>query len=132
MEAKEQNETLRGELKCHSMYIYPSKEAGKDLSVTVLVYDKDLEDYALGYYDFQKKKWIVGSVVQMELICWCYVPLLHHLSIFNFTPMLTEPKIPQFKIDYQELFNHMHDEHGLKLLESEMNEIIHIVNKMQK
>jgi len=34
-------------------------------------------------------------------------------------------------MDYQELFNHMHDEHDLILLESEMQEIIHIVNKMQ-
>ena len=46
--------------------------------------------------------------------------------------VVTEPKIPEFKSDYQELFNHMHDEHGLILLESEMDEIIHIVNKIQK
>ncbi|OPC36153.1 hypothetical protein [Elizabethkingia miricola] len=42
------------------------------------------------------------------------------------------PEIPEFQSHYQELFNHMHNEHGLILLESEMNEIIHIVNKMQK
>lgn len=41
-------------------------------------------------------------------------------------------KIPEFKSNYQELFDHMHDEHGLILLESEMDEIIHIINKMQK
>lgn len=34
-------------------------------------------------------------------------------------------------MDYQELFNHMHDEHNLILLESEMQEIINIVNKIQ-
>lgn len=33
--------------------------------------------------------------------------------------------------EYQELFNHLQDEHGLILLESEMSEIIHIVNKMK-
>lgn len=32
---------------------------------------------------------------------------------------------------YQELFNHLSNEHGLILLESEMSEIIHIVNKMK-
>jgi hypothetical protein len=32
---------------------------------------------------------------------------------------------------YQPLFDHMHDEHGLILLDSEMQEIIHIVNKIQ-
>lgn len=35
-------------------------------------------------------------------------------------------------MDYQELFNHMCDEHDLILLESEMQEIINIVNKMQE
>lgn len=33
--------------------------------------------------------------------------------------------------DYQELFNHLHNEHGLILLESQMQDIIHIVNKMK-
>lgn len=35
-------------------------------------------------------------------------------------------------MNYQELFNYMHDEHDLILLESEMQEIINIVNKMQE
>lgn len=34
-------------------------------------------------------------------------------------------------MDYQELFNHMHNEHDVILLESEMQEIVNIVNKMQ-
>lgn len=34
-------------------------------------------------------------------------------------------------MNYQELFNHMIDEHDLILLEEEMQEIIYIVNKMQ-
>lgn len=46
--------------------------------------------------------------------------------------LVAKSKIPEFKSNYQELFNHMHDEHGLILLESEMDEIIHIVNKIQK
>lgn len=33
---------------------------------------------------------------------------------------------------YQELFNHISGEHGLILLDSEMQEIIHIVNKIGK
>ncbi|OPB98933.1 hypothetical protein BAS10_04495 [Elizabethkingia meningoseptica] len=41
------------------------------------------------------------------------------------------PEIPEFKSHYQELFNHMHSQHGLTLIESEMDEIIHIVKKMQ-
>ncbi|WP_027381861.1 hypothetical protein [Epilithonimonas caeni] len=32
---------------------------------------------------------------------------------------------------YQELHDHMFEEHGLILLESQMQDIIHIVNKMQ-
>ncbi|MCT3943887.1 hypothetical protein HZQ28_01175 [Elizabethkingia anophelis] len=42
------------------------------------------------------------------------------------------PEIPEFKSNYQELFNHLHSEHGLILLESEMYEIIRIVNNIQK
>lgn len=41
------------------------------------------------------------------------------------------PEIPEFQSNYQELFSHMHSQHGLILIESEMDEIIHIVNKMQ-
>lgn len=33
--------------------------------------------------------------------------------------------------DYQELFNHLCDEHDLIVLESQMQDIINIVNKMQ-
>lgn len=40
------------------------------------------------------------------------------------------PEIPEFQSHYQELFNHMHSQHGLILIESEMDEIIHIVNKI--
>lgn len=34
--------------------------------------------------------------------------------------------------DYQELFDHLHNEHGLTLLESEMSEIVHIVKNLDK
>lgn len=35
-------------------------------------------------------------------------------------------------MNYDKLFTHMQDEHGLMLLESEMQEIINIVNEMQQ
>lgn len=34
-------------------------------------------------------------------------------------------------MDYQKLFEHMAEQHGLTLLESEMQEIIRIVNEME-
>lgn len=34
-------------------------------------------------------------------------------------------------MDYQPLFNYLHKQHNLILLEQEMQEICHIVNKMQ-
>lgn len=40
-------------------------------------------------------------------------------------------KFIEFNTDYQELFNHLNEQHGLILLESEMQEIIKIVKKIQ-
>ncbi|MDX8563477.1 hypothetical protein OZ664_05645 [Elizabethkingia sp. HX WHF] len=42
------------------------------------------------------------------------------------------PEIPEFKSHYQGLFNYLHNELGLILLEEEKDEIICIVNKIQK
>lgn len=50
------------------------KVAEENLSEMVLVYDEDLEDCDLGYYDFDEELWSVMGGFSMRLKCWCYLP----------------------------------------------------------
>jgi len=70
--------------------------------------------YRIGYF---KNK---SEVIDLDNLKWHEA----YKSIQDPTP----EKIPDYYpgSDYQELFNHMSEEHGLTLLESEMDEIIHI------
>lgn len=68
----------------------PPQVGGEDFSETVLVYDKDLEDFDLGFYNYDTQKWDVFGGFQMNLICWSYVPLPHNLQISDFKPYLTD------------------------------------------
>ncbi|MDV3882963.1 hypothetical protein CMU04_06480 [Elizabethkingia anophelis] len=74
----------------YPMQEMPDKIKGENHSKTVLVYDKDLEDFDLGYYDFGSKKWVVFGDFQMDLICWCYAPIPHPILISGFTSVLTD------------------------------------------
>lgn len=56
-----------------------------------------------------------------------YINRINDAGVLHwFEPVYKEESI------YQPLFNHLHEEHNLILLESEMQEIINIVNSMQK
>ena len=69
---------------------FPPQVEGEDFSETVLVYDTDLEDFDLGFYNFDTKKWDVMGGFQMDLICWSEIPLPHKLVVSDFKTYLTD------------------------------------------
>ena len=81
---------MKGELKCNPMNVFPSQVEGEYFSKTVLVYDKDLDDVDLGFYNFDTKKWDVMGGFQMDLICWSEIPLPHKLVVSDFKTYLTD------------------------------------------
>lgn len=81
---------IKGELKCYPMNEFPTQVEGEHFSKTVLVYDSDLEDLDLGFYNFDTQKWDVMGGFQMELICWSYIPTPHDLQVSDFKPYLTD------------------------------------------
>lgn len=81
---------MKGELKFYTMNEFPSQVEGEHFSKTVLVYDKDLDDVDLGFYNFDTQKWDVLGGFQMDLICWSYVPMPHELQVTNYQSYLTE------------------------------------------
>lgn len=81
---------MKGELKFYPMNEFPSQVEGEHFSKTVLVYDKDLDDVDLGFYNFDIQKWDVLGGFQMDLICWSYVPMPHELQVINYQSYLTE------------------------------------------
>lgn len=60
--------------KFYPMTQLPPKVSEEEFSETVLVYDEDLEDFDLGYYNFDTKQWSVFGCLSMKLICWSRVP----------------------------------------------------------
>lgn len=56
----------------------------ENFSETVLVYDEDLEDCDLGYFDFSADEWNVFGDFSMRLKCWCYLPRPKTEEIENF------------------------------------------------
>lgn len=84
------NETLKGELKQFPMDVLPEQVEGEHFSKTVLVYDEDLEDFDLGFFNYDTQKWDVMGGFQMKLICWSYIPLPHHLGMTNYKSILTD------------------------------------------
>jgi hypothetical protein len=60
-------------LKVNPMHIFPDQVEGEQFSQTVLLYDKDLDNFDLGYYDFEFQKWQTMEGFEMDLICWSYV-----------------------------------------------------------
>ena len=79
-----------GQLKCNPMNEFPEQVEGEHFSRTVLVYDMDLEDFDLGFYNYDTQKWDVMGGFQMELICWSYIPKPHNLQVSYFKPYLTD------------------------------------------
>lgn len=69
---------------------YPQKIEGEHHSRTVLVYDKDLEDFDLGFYDYETEKWNVFGGFQMDLLCWCEVPKPKKYEVGHFESHLID------------------------------------------
>ena len=46
----------------------------EQFSVTVNVYDHELGLYALGWYNFDTKKWSIHGDESVKMKCWCYIP----------------------------------------------------------
>lgn len=88
--AMDKKEELKGQLKFNPMNIFPKKVEGEYFSKTVLVYDKDLDDVDLGFYNFDTQKWYVMGDFQMDLICWSYIPMPHELQLSDYQSYLTE------------------------------------------
>lgn len=63
--------------KFYPMTEFPPQVEGEQFSETVVVYDEDLEDFDLGYYNFDYKKWSVFGDFSMKLICWAFVSPPH-------------------------------------------------------
>ena len=80
----------KGQLKRNPMNEFPQKVEGEHFSKTVLVYDIDLEDFDLGFYNFDTQKWDVMGGFQMALICWSDIPTPHILQVSDFKPYLTD------------------------------------------
>lgn len=77
-------------LKYNPMSIFPKQVEGEHFSNTVMVYDKDLKDFDLGFYNFDTKKWDVMGGFQMDLICWSEIPKPTIFAVCKFKTYLTE------------------------------------------
>ena len=79
-----------GKCKFNPMTQLPQQVEGEDFSRTVLVYDKDLEDVDLGFYNFDTEKWDVLGGFQMDLICWSEIPKPNQFQVGQFKTHLTD------------------------------------------
>lgn len=68
----------------------PPQVDGEIFSKTVLVFDKDLEDFDLGFYDFELQKWDVLGGFQMNLICWKLIETPRYEDIQEYQTILTD------------------------------------------
>lgn len=69
---------------------FPPKVEGENFSDTVLIFDEDLEDFDLGYYDYDNEKWIPMGDFQMDLICWIEISKPVKESVEGYKSVLTE------------------------------------------
>lgn len=77
-------------LKYNPMTVLPKQVDGEYFSNTVLVYDKDLQDVDLGFYNFDTEKWDVLGGFQMDLICWSEIPKPNQFQVGQFKTHLTD------------------------------------------
>lgn len=63
---------------------FPDQVEGEQFSQTVLLYDKDLDNFDLGYYDFELQKWQALGGFQMDVICWSYVSIPSNVQVSGF------------------------------------------------
>ncbi|QBA19675.1 hypothetical protein EU348_00235 [Chryseobacterium indologenes] len=75
---------MNEELKFNPVDQFPTQVEGEQFSRTVLLYDKDLDNFDLGYYDFELQKWQAMGGFQMDVICWSYIPTPNELQVSGF------------------------------------------------
>ncbi|MGR3857535.1 MULTISPECIES: hypothetical protein [Chryseobacterium] len=75
---------MNAELKVNPVDQFPTQVEGEQFSRTVLLYDKDLDNFDLGYYDFELQKWQAVEGFKMDIICWSYIPIPNELQVSGF------------------------------------------------
>jgi hypothetical protein len=69
------------DIEFHIMTDIPDKEHPVDnFSKTVIVYEltretKEVQDFALGYYNFNTKSWFLNDGESLEASLWSYLPM---------------------------------------------------------
>lgn len=79
-----------GEKLYRPMTEFPPIPEGEQYSKMVLVFDEDLDDYDLGFYDFELQKWVVMGDFQMNLICWRHVEKPMYEDVQEYKTILTD------------------------------------------
>ena len=68
----------------------PPQVESEDFSEIVLVYDTDLDDCDLGFYNFDTQKWDVLGGFQMNLICWRHIEKPKYEDVQEYLTILTD------------------------------------------
>src|SRR5690606_25847402 len=78
-----------GEKLYRPMTEFPPITEDEHHSKMVLVFDEDLDDYDLGFYDFELQKWVVMGGFQMNLICWRHIEKPKNEDVQKYKTILT-------------------------------------------
>ena len=68
----------------------PPQVESEDFSETVLVYDTDLDDCDLGFYNFDTQRWGVLGGFKMNLICWRHIEKPKYEDVQEYLTILTD------------------------------------------
>ncbi|WP_137906135.1 hypothetical protein [Chryseobacterium sp. 2VB] len=68
----------------------PSVVEGESFSITVLLFDKNLDNFDLGYYDFDISQWVAMGGFQIEVICWSEIIMPSSMAVLRYTSILIE------------------------------------------
>lgn len=69
---------------------FPPITEGEQHSEVVLVFDEDLDDCDLGFYNFDTQKWDVLGDFQMKLICWRHIEKPKYEDVQEYPTILTD------------------------------------------
>lgn len=79
-----------GEKLYRPMTEFPPITEGEQHSKMVLVFDEDLDDCDLGFYNFDTQKWDVLGGFQMNLICWRHIEKPKYEDVQEYPTILTD------------------------------------------
>lgn len=89
-----------------------------------------IEDYLFEYDGSDGFKFLHLIASEDMWFIDCEKPCKTEINLSEFRQLFSKAEISDYPgKDYQELFNHLQNEHGLTLLESEMSHIIRIASK---